>query len=312
VKKLSVLKNGATIGLIATGSPLSPERWAKSTHVLEKLGFRWKTPFDPSEFYGRSEFGFASQSALARTKGLYELLQDREVSALLAVRGAYGSLDILPRFDLEHVRSAGKTLIGCSDVSVLLQQFAFRAEVPAIHGAVLGSSFADYESDEASRESVDLILRLLQDPAFRVSEKLVPLRAGRAQGRLIVSNLTMLLTLLGTPWDISYDGAILVLEEVSESPFRIHRAFTQLKLAGKFDRIAGVVLGRFSKCAASHGPSVEDVFELFVREITAGAQFPVLRGLELGHWGKNIPLPLGCLAEIEEDRFALRESPISG
>lgn len=311
MKKLTALADGSTIGLLVTGSALSPERWEKGLRTLEKLGFKWKSPIDPTAAYGKNDHGFASASAMDRTKALYELLQDSSVGALLAVRGAYGSLDILPRLDMEHVRASGKTLIGFSDVSVLLQQFAFRAQIPAIHGAVLGSSFADYESDESAKESVSLLFRLLQDPSYRFSQSLTPVREGHARGRLIVSNLTMLLSLLGTPWDIDFQGAILVLEEVGDAPFRVHRALTQLKLAGKFDKIAGVIFARFSKCVAPHGPTIEDVFQLFAKEMTANSKFPILSGLELGHWGMNVPLPIGCLAEIDGARFAVAESPLA-
>ena len=126
-----------------------------------------------------------------------------------------------------------------------------------------------------------------------------------------MSNLTMLLTLLGTPWDFDYQGAVLVLEDVGEAPYRVHRALTQLKLAGKFDKLGAIVFGRFAKCIAAQGPSVEDVFSLFARDIVGNAKFPIVSGLEVGHWGTNVPLALGCLAEVDGARFTVCESPIA-
>ncbi len=309
-KKLVPLQPGATIGLLAAGSPLSTERYAQGIATVERLGYKWKAPFDPTAFYGRADHGFAAASAADRTKALYELLNDRSVAAILAVRGAYGSLDVLPRVDMEMIRSSGKTLIGASDITVLLMQFAFRSGIPAVHGPCLGDAFADYEGKPEAKESVDALLRLLSDPTYSFAQRLVSLRAGSARGPVLAGNLTMLLSLLGTPWDIDYQGAILIVEDVGESPFRVHRAFTQLKLAGKLNRLAGLVFGRFAKCESAHGPSIDDVMAMICGDILGAASFPVLKGLDVGHWGKNMPLPIGCTAQIDGDTFSLVESPI--
>ena len=311
-KKLAPLARGATIGLLAVSAPLSEERWQLGISTLESLGYKWKAPIDPTLAYGKLDHGFTVAGAAERTKAVYELLQDRQVAAILAVRGAYGSLDVLPRLDLEQIRAGGKTLIGSSDISVLLMQFAFRAGIPAIHGPCLGDLFADYATKPEAKESVDALLGLLSDPKYNFSQRLISLRAGSGRGPLIASNLTMLLSLLGTPWDIDYQGAVLVVEDVGEPPFRVHRAFTQLKLAGKLSRLAGLVFGRFAKCETAHGPTIDDVMKMVAEDIAGSTSYPILKGLEAGHWGKNFPLPLGCMVEIDGDKFALAESPLAG
>ena len=310
-KKLVRLAPGATIGLLAVSAPLSAERWKLGTSTLESLGYKWKAPIDPTLSYGKKDHGFTVASAADRTKAIYELLHDRQVSALLAVRGAYGSLDVLPRLDLEQVRAAGKTLIGSSDISALLMQFAFRAGVPAVHGPCVGDLFADYNAKPEAKESVDALFGLLSNPEYKFTQRLTSLRDGSGRGPIIASNLTMLLTLLGTPWDIDYQGAVLIVEDVGESPFRVHRAFTQLKLAGKLSRLAGLVFARFAKCESSNGPTIDEVMEMITNDIAGSTGYPILKGLDAGHWGKNMPLPLGCAAEINGDTFALVESPLA-
>ena len=304
------LPDGGCIGLL-TGAPLSVERFQAGLKTLESLGLRAKYPIDPTVAYGDKQQGFVAAPAAERARAMYELLQDREVSVVLAVRGAYGALDLLPRLDSEQLRAAGKLVIGSSDITVLLLQ-SLRAEIPAIHGSTLGDAFADYGEKDYARESVDALVAMLRQPEFRIEQKVESLRAGSARGPLLAGNLSMLLTVLGTPWDIDYSGAILVIEDVGEAPYRIHRALTQLKLAGKLERLSGVVFGRFSKCEAKSGPSVDEVMEMAVRDIFPNSPFPVVRGLEAGHWGKNIPLPMGCLAEISGNTFRTLESPISG
>ncbi len=136
-----------------------------------------------------------------------------------------------------------------------------------------------------------------------------PLYGTSGQGPLLAGNLSVLTTLLGTPWDVDYSGAVLVVEEVGESPFRVERSLKHLALAGKFDSLAALVFGRFSRCEAAHGPAVDEVIERFAQ--FCPAKFPVVSGLPVGHWGENQPLPLGCAAEVVNDCFRLLESPVA-
>jgi muramoyltetrapeptide carboxypeptidase len=310
LQKPPALRQGDAIGIIATGSPLSAERFRAGVQALEGRGFKVVSPFDPTEYYGRADFGFASQSAAVRTAAFAQLAADPEVKAIIAVRGAYGTLDVLPAIDYKMISAAPKLLVGMSDITVLLVQYPERAAVPSIHGATIGSAFADAGGDSAAAESVDILLRTLTDPAFRLTADVRMLRAGRGEGRILAGNLTMLLSLLGTPWDIDYSDALLVIEDVGEAPYRIHRAFTQLKLAGKLDALQGLIFGRFARCEAKNGPTVDDVFQCIVRDILRGSDFPVAEGLDAGHWGRNLPLPLGCRAVLADGKFDVLEAPV--
>lgn len=310
IKKLRPLSSNALIGIVSPGGPSSKDRFVLGLQELERRGFRSICPLDPTTYYGKYDHGFASGSIQARTQSFMELVENPEVELLLSVRGAYGSLDILPHLDFKKIREAGKPLVALSDISALLVSFADKAGVQAIHGPSLASAFADGASSEDAKESVDELFSLLQNPNHRPEYSLHVLRGGVGKGQIIASNLTMLLCLLGTPWDFDYSNCILVLEEVGESPYRIHRAFTQLKLAGKLDALSGLVLGRFSRCESKHGPSVDDVFQLVLKDLLSHTKYPVLSGMEMGHWGKNLPLPLGCPAEIIDEKFRLLESPL--
>jgi len=185
-----------------------------------------------------------------------------------------------------------------------------RAGLPAIHGATLASCFADYHVDHAARQSVDALLLMLTDPDYRYSISCAEMRPGRGQGSILAGNLSIFTGLLGTAWDLNYDGKLLVLEEVGEAPYKVHRMLTQLKMAGKFAHLAGLVFGRFARCTAPHGPTVEEVIKSFVGDILAGSTFPVAAGFPFGHWGENQPVPLGCRGELKDGVFALLESPL--
>ncbi len=314
LQKLRRIRPDGRVGVFASGSPVSPERYGLGVASLTTAGYSVLAPVDPTVCYGSKEHGFACESPIARRDAIHTLLDDSSTELLLAARGAYGTLDVLPLLDFARFARARKPVVGCSDVTALLAQVVARAGIPAIHGPTLASAFADAGVNEDAAESVSMLLEMLRDPAYRLLQQGAVLRAGRAaegaKGQLIGGNLTMMLTLLGTPWDIDYRGAILVLEDVGEAPFRVHRAFTQLRLAGKLSQLAGLVIGRFARCEAAHGPTIDEVFEMVARDLLADTDYPVIRGLEFGHWGQNVPLPLGCTAEIRGENLVLLESPV--
>ena len=298
------------LGVFSPSAPLAPDRLKLGLDGLHSRGIATSMPVDPSVYYGKYDFGFSCDSAERRVWGLNQLLEDPEVATLLAVRGAYGIFDILPLIDFEKVRQARKILTGCSDTTALLLQWVKLSGVPAIHGPTLGSSFADAATDKDAAATVEAYLRMITDKDFRIEEKCGALRPGQATGPILAGNLTVLVSLLGTKWDVDYNGVILVIEDVGEAPYRIHRALYQLHFAGKLAPIAGLVFGRFAKCEAKSGPTIEDVQKMAVRDFLPNKDIPVLTGFPSGHWGKNLPLPLGCLAEIDGELLRTVESPL--
>ena len=156
---------------------------------------------------------------------------------------------------------------------------------------------------------MDSLIEMRRSPNCEFSASCDPIITGESEGWLLPGNLTMLQTLLGTPWDIDYDGAILVIEEVGEAPYRVHRALTQLYLAGKLRKLGGVVFGRFSKCEAEHGPKIEEVLADCAEQYFG--HVPVFMNLSFGHNGTNIPIPIGCRAKMHHGVLTLVESPVA-
>lgn len=306
-KKVEPLFPGCKIGLLAPSGPSSEERFRLGQRFLEQQGYQTVSLFEPWANYG-NHAGFASASPAERARALNELFRDPEVKAIIAVRGTYGAGDLLQLIDFASLPP--KFFIGCSDVTVLLLQYAVKTGGPAIHGPTLASSFADAATDKDAFDTVRCLLQLCSDSKFRLSEKVQMLRAGRAEGPIIAGNLTMLESLLGTPYDVDYSGSVLVLEEVNEAPYRVHRSLRHLALAGKFDKLAGVVFGRFAKCESKSGPTIQDVLETSVQDFFSQYEYPLAWGLEVGHWGKNLPLPLGCRAEVANGFFKILETPL--
>jgi muramoyltetrapeptide carboxypeptidase len=299
------------IGIISTGGPLSKERTDKAYSTLKSLQIPFRAPYEPYKYYADYSHGFTNGSSIERLSAINQALEDPSLDMLLAARGVTGSLDILPEFPFDSMRKERKLLIGQSDVTSLLVQTPFRSGIPSIHGPTLGAEFADYYDSDDAKKSIDTLIKLISDPHFTYSIKgTSAISIKGKEGRLIAGNLTMLTSLMGTPWDIDYSESILILEEVGEAPYRVQRLLTQLLLGGKLDSLSGLCFGRFAKCNASAGPDVLTIIDQFIDLKLKHKGFPILKNIPVGHWGKSLPIPIGCRALINDEVLCIVESPI--
>jgi muramoyltetrapeptide carboxypeptidase len=229
----------------------------------------------------------------------------------MAVRGGYGVMRILPLLDFNAIRANPKVIIGYSDITALVNPIFQRSGMIAFHGPVASSTFDRY--------TLDSFRRTVMSPApageFAESDEfkgsvfgearastIVP---GRAQGRLVGGNLSLVTALMGTPFDIDTAGKILFLEEISEEPYRIDRMMTQLALGGKLSACAGVALGRFNKCEAPMRKGefrVSLSLEQVVRGILEPLKIPTMYGLSIGHIRSKLTVPVGALATIDTEK----------
>jgi len=313
ILKLKTLKPGSKIGIIAPASPAHPELVQKGVNKLEALGFQLISPLDPSERFENLGKNLSSASAADRAEAFMGLVDREDCAMILAVRGGYGSVEMLPHLDFKKIRQARKPIAGYSDITALLSAVYKHSGIPAIHGPSLAAEFAcaspaegeeDLVSQEAEQSCNSLIdmLQGKQVAPYDVDSVI----EGEAEGKLIAGNLSIFQTLLGTNWDPDFSDSILLIEDVGEAPYRIHRILTHLTQAGKFSGIRGLVYGRFSKCVAEHGPDVAEVME----EIFSPLGIPLARTNCFGHNGLNMALPLGCQARLAGETLELLESPV--
>lgn len=238
-----------------------------------------------------------------RLRDLQQMIDARDVHAVFCARGGYGSQRVIPHLDLSALRTAPKAVVGYSDATALLAAIG-RADVLSVHGPMVATDLAR----GLTARSLTHLQRLLGDPDYAWEIDVpVRLRPGRAEGPLRGGCLSVLATLLGTPHAPDFDGAIVFLEDVHEWPYRLDRLLTQLRQAGMFDRVAGVVFGAMGGCSP-----LDDVGPLEVaRECFADAAFPVGFGLAAGHDPaerdvENLALPLGIRVVLDTDTGTLR------
>jgi muramoyltetrapeptide carboxypeptidase len=286
------LQRGDTIGLLCPAGPVREmEHLYAGVRLIKAMGFKVKV-----QGIAEPRQGYLADSDAQRAGNLHALWADEEVRAVLAIRGGYGCLRLMPLLDMDLFRDHPKFLIGFSDVTVLLNGLLHQAGLVSLHGPV-ATSLA--RSDEASVAS--LFTLLTGDFPERIRPKgLEILRAGTGKGRLIGGNLTSLVHLLATPWDRDWDGCILLLEDTNEPMYRLDRMLTQLALAGRLERLAGLLLGSFDAGNNDQAAALRLQEAVWARVVElAGPGYPIWAAFPSGHQNKNLTLPIGMEAVME-------------
>lgn len=291
------LTRGSRVALVAPASSFSREEFEAGVRELAQLGFE---PVYDDRVFAHDRF-VAGPPAL-RAAAIEDAWRDPSIAALLAVRGGYGSAQLLPLLDPVTMRTARKVLVGYSDVTALLA-FHLQHGMVAFHGPMLehrlGAGEKGYHRDSFMRALCE------PDPLGALRpDALEVMRPGEVTGILVGGTLTQLAASMGTNWAFNPPaGCVLFLEDVGERPYRVHRMLTQLSQAGVLDRAAGLVLGEFPSCDE---PGGEHVIRDVLREFVAGFRGPVLFGFPSGHTaGATWTLPFGVTARITTTPAAL-------
>ncbi len=295
LEKPCALSPGDTIAIVAPAGPLDDAPHARHLEGCEVLlrgeGFRTVRRADIE-----ARAGYLAGDDDRRAAELMQFIEDSSVAAIHCARGGYGVARILHRLDPERVRAAAKPLLGFSDITSLLLWQRRCAGLVGFHAPMLASA-----TEAQLSETLQLLMGREPLPYALIG---TPGGGGRARGRLIGGNLSLLSASIGTPWEIVTRGAILLIEEVGEQPYRIDRMLQQLRAAGKLDVLAGVALGEFLNCGDDRypDPSAGQV----LREVFGEFDIPLVSDLPVGHGLENRPWPFGVRAEIDGDAGVLQ------
>jgi muramoyltetrapeptide carboxypeptidase len=289
LKKARAIRPGARVGIAAPAGVVDPDRLEAGEQMIRRMGFE---PVRRADLTARN--GYLAGDDARRAAELAELVDDPDVGAIVCARGGYGASRIVARLDAARFRAARKPLVGYSDVTTLLLWQRRQAGLMGIHGPMLE------REDPLSPEVVAALSRALTGtgPAPRLTGE--PLAGGWAEGRLTGGSLSLTVASLGTPWEVDTRDAILLLEDVTEPPYRIDRMLQQLAAAGKLAAVAGVGIGSMQRCEDERYPE-RDV-AVVLREALAPLGVPVVTGLPFGHCARNLAWPHGGRAAIDGDR----------
>jgi muramoyltetrapeptide carboxypeptidase len=312
-----VLKPGDTVGLITPSTYVSdPDTLATVDRTVKYFGLKAKWGKNV-----RRREGYLGGSVEQRVEDLHAMFGDPDVNAVFALRGGYGSAQLLNHIDYKLIRAHPKIFVGYSDITALHLAINKMAGLVTFHGPVVLSRFTDYTQNYFRRalfetKPIGIVTNPPEANTLRPSHALRTVRPGSARGTLIGGNLTLISTTMGTPYEIDTRGRILFIEDVDEEPYRIDRMLTQLRLAGKFDVAAGIVIGECADCRPKdYKPSFNSTFTLgeIVDNILGELRIPVLSGLTFGHTDDQVTLPEGVMATLDADqqRLIIEEAAVA-
>lgn len=282
------LNIGDTIGIMAPSNRTERQKVDDAVRVIESMGYKVKVhPQTHMQFYA------SAGTAADKVAAFHDLWADPDVKAIMAARGGNQSADMLPDLDYKIFAAQPKILIGFSDVTALLLAINKNSDVVTFHGPLLNSVLT------MDQGQLSQCFRLLSG-----HQKTIDLtgaqeaRAGQGQGRLIGGNLSVLCSLMGTPHQPDFNGALLFLEDIGDELSRINRFFLQLKLAGVFNKISGLIVGDFSHMTDTGRVLFERPVKDIITHHTQGTAFPIVTDAPFGHDDDLITLPVGAQATL--------------
>jgi muramoyltetrapeptide carboxypeptidase len=283
------LRRGDRVALLTLASPSRAEDIEAGADQLRDLGF--EPTIGPALGTDAPAASYVAGVAHRRAAQLREAITDPAIAAIIAARGGYGSAQLLPYLDLAEVRRSPTLLIGYSDITALLDTWTGLAGLVSIHGPMAEGRLA--RGPEAYDR--DSFLRIVSEPlpyGQLATPDAIVVQQGDAIGTLRGGTLTQIAALLGTPWAFaSQEPTVLFLDEVNERPYRLDRLLWQLRAAGVFAHVTGVVFNQLPGCDEPGGTvSALDA----VRHALDGLPIPVVVGVPSGHTaGPMVTLPLG-------------------
>ena len=292
MRKPRALKPGDRIGIVAPASPFARDEFDRGVAELSRLGFQ--PVYDDSVF--ATESTYLAGTGDVRAASFMKHWNDPSVSALIAVRGGYGSVHLLPFLDGPSLVRAPKLFIGYSDNTSLLSWLTCVCGIAALHGPMLERRLA---SGAAGYDERSFLALTANGRGMDLGPEGVDvIRQGSAQGPLFGGTIAQLIASMGTPYAFAPpEGCVLFLEDVNERPYKIDRMLTQLRLGGVLGRARALVFGEMRGCDEPGGTlTARDV----ITRLTADFPGPVLFGFPSGHTtGPCWTLPLGVDVRVE-------------
>lgn len=291
------LEIGDTIGLIAPGSYISQKQLDESIKNLEALGYKVK--YNDAIL---DKYGYLAGKDSVRVKEIHSMFLDKEIKAIMAVRGGYGCARFIPMLDYNLIRNNPKIIIGYSDITSLLYGIYEKTGLVCFHGPVGTSTFNEYSINNmlsviANDQNEFEMTNLNEDDA-----QIKVINPGVAEGELVGGNLSIVVSMIGTEFDIDSKNKIIFLEDIGEEPYRIDRMLTQMIQSGKFDECSGIALGVFRKCEIDeNSPEFENSLTLqqVFSDRLGDLGIPVIYGLSFGHITNKFTLPFGINTKLD-------------
>lgn len=303
------LKAGDTLGLVSpANATYEREPLEIAIESLQSLGFKVKLGQ-----HVRGRYGQFGGTDVQRAVDINDFFADDEVAGIIALTGGSGCNRIVDKLNYALIRRKPKFFGGFSDLTSLVNAIQKQTGLITFHCPVAGSDWNDFSLQHFKAVVMDAQPDLMQNPAFtgapgvvQREDRISTLRPGVARGPLVGGNLAVLSSLAGSAYFPDTRGAILFLEEINEYIYRVDRMLSTLRLCGALDQLAGVVLGKFTKCEPGEGNfgtlTLDEVFDDYFLPLNV----PVYRGAMIGHIRRKFTVPVGQPAEMDASAGTIR------
>lgn len=295
------LVRGSTIGLIAPSSAVEVDKVKESIKAVEHLGYRVKV--GPSCY---ERYGYLSGSDEIRSRDINMMFEDESVDGIFCIRGGYGTIRIMDMIDFDMIKKNPKIFVGYSDITTLHIAFNQLCNFVTYHGPMpsvdMVDSFKDFSRSSLFEQTVN------KDSNGEIKNpkgyNLQTYNGGIAKGQLIGGNLSLIVSTLGTPYEIDTKSKILFIEDIDEEPYSVDRMLSQLRLSGKLDDAAGILIGDFCDCVPRKENSLS--LENAIDDVLCKVDKPIIKGIMAGHCAPMITLALGKEIIFDADKLSIR------
>ncbi len=297
------LQKGDTIGIIAPSSPPNIENLNRSLAFLEQLGLNVKMGKHVEKING-----YLAGTDDERLEDLHDMLSDPNIKGIICAGGGSGAARYADRIDFQLMTEQPKILWGYSDITYLHTTIGQFANVVTFHGPMLAS---DVGKDTFHDLSARMFGQLFEPIELHYTEDISPLTTisgGVAQGELVGGNLSLLVSALGSKYEIDTRGQLLLIEDVNEEPYKVDSMLNQLRLAGKLLDAVGFVVGDFSRAEPKQRKTTLTLEEV-LNHYLGGLGKPVVSGFKIGHCEPHFAVPLGVEARLDGDAKTLTILP---
>ncbi|MCL2049140.1 MAG: LD-carboxypeptidase [Defluviitaleaceae bacterium] len=286
------LKLGDKVAIVAPANSAVMERLLLAEEFLTEKGFEVVIA---ENIDVHTPFGVADGNEFVRADAFNKLARDPEIKAIICLRGGYGSMHLLPYLDYEALRQNRPIFVGYSDITAMQVAILQNAGLVTFHGPMLSSNLGQ-------EEAFDLLFDMLMNPqaAFALTNidgtEFSVINEGTAHGAIVGGNMTLISSLMGTPYEMDLKDKVLFIEELDEAPYRLHRYIWQLKLAGMLDEVAAIVIGDILPDREYADPeiSLKVIFEA-LKDVTA----PIIYNVRAGHDTNPFTIPIGATVRIK-------------
>lgn len=297
------LQRGDTVGVIAPSSPPDLENLKRALPFLEELGLKVKMGNAVE-----AKYGYLAGTDEERLADLHAMFEDPEVAGIICAGGGYGAARMTDRIDFAMIKENPKVFWGYSDITFLHTAIGQYADLVTFHGPMLAS---DVGKDEFHERSGRMFGQLFAPFELHYDEgisTLTPISRGVGQGELVGGNLGLLRSSIGTKFEIDTKDRILLIEDIEKQPYEVDAMLNQLRMARKFEELAGVVIGDFKNSdpkKPEESLSLDQVFDHYFKDLGV----PVVKGFKIGHCEPNFSVPLGAVAKLDATEMTLTILP---